>query len=324
MIFVPFLDRTTNQLETLRRSTNNIRYRGYEKKTYPPPEIFGTRLPVNLIAYNLCKTQRDVYLYVTGHELPESWERYRGRVIHSLYQEILKNIVEKLRSGSISTLNLDAELDGLQETIVNNVLREHRSIYNRLNAIYTNEQLQNLHSRLKSEMEKIFLYEKSLSSALVNFEISRLFNQSSGDSLFQKAFSLSIGQSFDAPKLGFTSPVSPDFIYKNNVVGDIKAGPWRDYYYDTITAYALAIEFHMKSAVDCGIVLHVDVERLRPVPIYERTSFELIDDSKRRKFLAIRDQKLLIAKYQKDPGRPEDSDECSGCGYRSICWEDNE
>lgn len=324
MIFVPFLDRTTNQLETLRKTANEIAYRGYEKKTYPPPEIFGTRLPVNLIAYNFCKTQRDVYLYVTDRELPESWERYRGRVIHSLYQEILKNIVDKIRSGSIGTLNLDAELVGLYETIVNSVLRKHRSIHNRLNAIYSNEELEPLQSQLKSEMEKIFLYEKSLSSALINFEISRLFNQSSGDSLFQKAFSLSMGQNFDAPKLGFTSPVSPDFIYKNNVVGDIKIGPWRDYYYHTIAAYALAIEFYTKSAVDCGIVLHVDTERPRPVPIHEKTSFELIDDSKRRKFLTIRDQKLLIARYKRDPGLPENPDGCDGCGYYSICWGEEE
>jgi CRISPR/Cas system-associated exonuclease Cas4 (RecB family) len=320
MIFIPFLDRMTNQLETIRDTTMNIKYRGYEKITYPPPDIFGIRLPVNLIAYNQCKTQRDVFLFVTGQRPPESWDRYRGRVIHSLYEEIWRCIAEKVRAGSIDSLDLYGDLDESRNNIVNSVLRKHRSIHNRLRTNYEEEDFEKLKGKLLEDIEKVFSFERNLATALVNFEISRLFSQPSGDPLFSKVFCLSLNQNFSAPNLGFSNPVTPDFLYRNNIVGDIKIGPWKDYYYHTITAYALAIEYHTRSSVNCGVVLHVDLERPRSNPIHEATSFEPIDDSMRKKFLMIRDQKLLIARKKIDPGLPENQGNCAGCGYNQICW----
>lgn len=324
MIFVRFLDRMTNQYESIRHHTERITLRGYDRISYPAPELLGFRLPVNLLAFNLCKTQRDVYLHVTGHRMPETWERYRGRVIHTFYQEIWKKILETVRTSTISSLDLDSNLTSLKEETMNSAFRKHREVFQRVEEKYDTAELRRelgrLQTELRSIMEKIFSYEKTLTSALINFELSSLLNQSPGNPLFQKTLALSIGESFNALMLGFTNPVTPDFRYRNDVVGDIKTGPWQDYYYHTITAYALAVEAHTKSAVNCGIVLHADVRSDRTVPIHENTSFEVIDDFKRKRFLTIRDEKLRIAKEKVDPGRPDSPSECEGCGFYDFCW----
>jgi CRISPR/Cas system-associated exonuclease Cas4 (RecB family) len=320
MIFVPFLDKISSQYETIRHDSVEITLRGFESKSYPPPELFGVHLPVNLLVFNQCKTQRDVYLYVTGQKIPESWERYSGRVIHTLYQEIFKKILEIVRTNSIDSLDLDCTLTSEKGNIIRKTIAKHQAVRRKLEHIYPRTELETLENKLKSDMDKIFSYEKTLSVALIEFEISNLFDQQSGDPLLQKTLALSIGENFKAPMLGFTSPVSPDFRYKNDVVGDIKSGLWKDYYYHTITAYALAIEAHTKSAVNCGIVLHVDIKDNRVVPIHEHASFEVIDDIKRKRFLFLRDEKLRIAKEKLDPGLPTSSNDCEGCGFCRTCW----
>jgi CRISPR-associated protein Cas4/Csa1 subtype I-A len=320
MIFIPFLDQTTNQLEAIRECAT-IQYRGYQSLTYPQPELIGIKLPVNLIAYNFCSNQRDVYLYAIGKKMPESFDRYRGRMIHSLYQEIWNSILKKIASTSISDLNLDKALRKNRTNILKKVRSKHKSIYRILEEGLGEENLSSLQSSLEKEMEKIYSYEIRLAAALVDFELSRALNQSVGEAFFQRIFALSINPNFHAPKLGFSSPITPDFVYKNNVVGDIKIGPWQDYYYHTITAYALAIEYHTRMPVNCGIVLHVNLDDSRHVPIHENVTFERIDDSMRKKFLMIRDQKLLIMLSKKDPGIPKDPDNCEECGYYKICWE---
>jgi len=311
----------TNQYKSTKDHIPSIKLRGYERVGYPAPELFGVRLPVNLLTFNLCKTQRDVFLHVTGHSMPETWERYYGRVIHTLYQEILSNILKIVGANSIGSLDLGSSLTNLRNTILASSLRKHRDVLKKVKALFESSELETLQAKLKSDMEKIFCYEKGLSSALVNFELSSLYNQSSGNPLFQKTFALSAGESYNAHVLGFTNPVTPDFRYKNDVVGDIKTGPWRDYYYHTLTAYALSIEAHTRSPVDCGIILHVQILD-RTVPIHELARFEVIDDFKRKRFLMIRDEKLRVAKEKVDPGRPVSSKECEGCGFYNHCWED--
>jgi CRISPR/Cas system-associated exonuclease Cas4 (RecB family) len=326
MIFVRFLDRMTNQYESIRHHAERITLRGYERVSYPAPELLGFRLPVNLLAFNLCKTQRDVYLHVTGQSMPETWERYCGRVMHTLYQEIWKKILEVVSAKTIRSLDLDSSLTGSKEEIIESAFGKHQDVFERVEEKYNTTELRRdlvrLQAKLGSSMDKIFSYEKTLTSALVNFELSSLFNQSPGNPLFQKTLALSIGESYNAQMLGFTNPVTPDFRYRNDVVGDIKTGPWQDYYYHTITAYALAVEAHTKSAVDCGIVLHVDIRPSRKVPIHEHASFEVIDDYKRKRFLTIRDEKLRIAKEKVDPGRPDSPNDCEGCGFYDFCWRD--
>lgn len=320
MIFVPFLDRMSGQYETIRHNAAETTLRGFDRKSYPPPELFGVRLPVNLLVFNQCKTQRDVYLYVIGKKMPESWERYSGRVIHTLYQEIFKKILEIVRQSSIDSLDLDRTLTNEKENIMKKAIAKHRDVLREIRVIYQSTELEALQNKLKSDIDKILSYEKALSVALIDFEISNLFNQQSGDPLLQKTLALSMGENFKAPMLGFTNPVSPDFRYKNDVVGDIKTGLWKEYYFHTITAYALAIEAHTKSAVNCGIVLHVDIRNDRLVPIHEKASFEVIDDFKRKRFLVLRDEKLRVAREKVDPGLPSISDDCEGCGFRGTCW----
>ena len=319
MFFIPILDRTTNQLGTLAQNKLEIILRGYERKSYPNSDLLGTHLPVNLLAYNFCKTQRDVYLYITGEVLPESWDRYQGRVVHYFYEIIYNKIREIITTSSIDKINIFDSLLTERDSLKQNAIKKYSGVYNKVKGMYGTGDLKKKNDDLAENLDKIFRFEVSLCSSLVNFEISRLYNQTGGDSLLQKAAALHVGQQFAASPLGFSDPVSPDFIYKQ-AVGDVKTGEWQEYYQHTIAAYALAVENHLREDVNCGVILHVNLDQSRKVPICEKTEFINIDDTIRRKFLIIRDQKLYIAKYHNDPGLPEDDSGCVGCNYHEKCW----
>ena len=299
------------------KEANTIVLRGYDTKIWVGPELMDVKLPVNAITYNLCITGRDLYLErIEGLKSPETWERYTGRVIDSVYKlshEVCEAYI--LRQTNIKS-NLETYLVKNQSKIINRAKEEHSSVLSKI----TPQPNQSFVGSLDRTLQKIVRSEGRIASALIDFEIGRV-EGATPKGIFSEYLGFNTNIILRSPHLGFTGKVSPDFIYRHEVIGDIKTGAWQEFFMYTAIAYALVYEEHTRRDMNYGTILYPQFPRNQRIPSYHHTSIEFLSDPMRLAFKAVRDRKLQIIHDKKDPGKPDSKNICDpGCPFLSHCW----
>lgn len=313
MHFVALLDDRFQKIGRARRRID-IGWRGYRPITWVPPELSGTELPVYALAHNTCPNYRDIYLEFVQHiSRPYTWERYRGKLIDEVYKRIHRKCVEYVPSHRVNQFALYEFLLQEQDGILEEIKRENQSELAGLTVV------QSASRSLDDELKSIIRFEAEITSASISFQVAKV-RSGSPRRIFDQYFVFNTDFSLNAPHQGFRGDATPDFIYRNNVIGDIKSGKWQDFFYYTIAAYTLAYEEHTNQNMDYGVIFHVE-KSARRVPLHYRTRIELIDDAKRERFCMARNRKLEIVQAQIDPGHPPRRDMCDcDCSFVSHCW----
>jgi len=301
--------------------SNNITLRGYSPKMWVAPELAEVKLPVNAIAYNLCITGRDLYLERIakpgGIGSPETWERYTGRLIDSIYK-LSHALCEAyvLKQAQIKS-NLETYLMKNHTKIIKSAKTEHTSVFNKINPQPNQSIVRNFDPILR----KIIRSEARIASSLIDYEIGRVEGATT-KGIFDEYLDFNTNVILRSPHIGFTGKVAPDFIYRHEVIGDIKTGTWQEFFIHTAVAYALAYEEHTRRDMNYGTILYPQFPRNRDIPVYHRTTIVYLDDVLRRAFKAVRDRKLQIIHDRQDPGKPDNQAKCDpGCPFITHCWE---
>jgi len=304
------------------KAAKDIVLRGYNPLVWVGPELTEVKLPVNAIAYNLCITGRDLYLErIEEIESPETWERYTGRVIDSVYKLSHKWCEAYILRQTNIKSDLETYLVKNQNKIINQAKEEHLPVLRKINPPPNRDLIHSWDNSLR----KIVRSEARIASSLIDFEIGRVAG-ANPKGIFDEYLGFNTNVVLRSPHMGFTEKVTPDFIYKHEVIGDIKTGIWQEFFMYTAIAYALAYEEHTRRDMNYGTILYPEFSRTRRIPVYHHTSIEFLSDPMRLKFKAVRDRKLQIVHDKKDPGKPDSKDKCdSGCPFLSYCWgKDNE
>jgi CRISPR-associated protein Cas4/Csa1 subtype I-A len=301
---------------SFRRDPSRIDLRGYKAKTWVPAELARLELPVHALAYAPCPTCRDVYLErVAGVETPFTWERYKGKVVDFIYKRVHEICAEYMTQCSAQTCNLLDELIGKQDELVEEAKNKFATDYGRIENPPAAKEAVGFYDSLK----KIIRFEGELTSATINFEIAR--NRSASPKrVFYEHFDFNTDYSLIPCHQGFSSPATPDFIFKHKVIGDIKTGSWKEFFEFTAIAYALAYEDHTGQNMDYGVILNVDLPTRRLVPVHYKVGIQYLDDYRRKRFIAVRDRKLQILHRKTDPGKPAREKCPSDCPFLGHCW----
>ena len=291
-----------------------ITLRGYNPATWVNSEWL--RLPVYALAYGVCPTFRDIYLErVDGKSRQSTWERYQGRIIDELYKLIHSRCQEYASHTSTGSFELYDYLVSIQDQMVSEAKNPHRAALEQAVPQPTQQQIQAFDQGLK----KIIRFEAEITSAFIDFEIARI-QSANPNRIFSEYFDFNTDLALRAKNQGFITPATPDFVFRHRVVGDIKSGHWQTFFEYTVVAYALAYEEHTHSDMNYGAILHVQLPRNRQVPAHYEADIIYLDDSKRSKFLVMRNRKLEIITNRIDPGKPDNDSDCAGCSFYSECW----
>jgi CRISPR-associated protein Csa1 len=294
----------------------DITLRGNDPRTWIAPELYDVQLPVNAIAYAYCPTFRDIYLEVIeGKQRLPTWGRYQGKVIDEVYKSIHRVCEQYTSSCETKSCDLYAHLISQQDTIVEQAKRKYKTDFEAISLKPLETEVQQFDTALR----KIVKFEAEITSSIIDFEIARL-ESANPRKIFQDSFDFNTDFALTTKHHGFGTPSIPDFIFRNTIIGDIKTGPWQDFFLNTVIAYALAYEEHSGIPMNFGAILHVELPQSRLVPTHYRVTIEKLDDYHRKRFLAIRDRKLQIIKDKIDPGKPEDKTKCKGCSFEETCW----
>lgn len=310
----------SSQKEYLRTQTNIIKLRGYSPKTWVAPELINIKLPVNAIAYNICPTYRDLYLERINRIRSElTWNRYMGKIIDATYKIVHNKCKWYVLNRRRSRYNLLNYVARKQKAIIHSAKELYEAELRNVNPPVNQNQIRSLDLILK----KIIKSEANTANSIINFELSRVAGANI-KGIFDEYLSFNTNLILKSPHMGFSEKATPDFVYKHEIIGDIKTGKWQEFYMYTAAAYALAYEEHTGRNMNYGVILHVEFPRSKDIPVYSHTSIEFIDDPIRNKFLAIRDRKLQIIKEKEDPGKPDSQDKCDpSCSFLQKCWREN-
>jgi CRISPR/Cas system-associated exonuclease Cas4 (RecB family) len=245
-----------------------------------------------------------------------TWERYQGRVIDEIYKQIHKKCENYCSSSRLANFDLYNHLLTNQEALLAKAKRKHADKLQQIESFLTDSQIQQFDKGLR----KLIRFEAKITSAFINFEISRL-ESSNPRRLFSEYFDFNTDLPLTARKQGFTDPASPDFVYRHKIIGDIKFGKWQSFFEYTVLAYALAYEAHTEDKMDYGAILPVELPSNRPVPTHYQVGIIYLGDKLRKRFIALRDRKLQIVEEKRDPGIPEKKSYCDQkCPFLSHCW----
>ena len=313
MHFIALLD---DKMRGVSSTVPNITLRGNDPKTWVAPELQDVQLPVNAIAYANCPTFRDIYLEVVENKIRlPTWERYQGRVIDEVYKSVHKICEQYVSQCKAQNCDVYDHIIKQQDDLVTKVKKEFRGDFDSIAV----KPSQNEIDKFDAALRKIIKFEAEITSSYMDFEISRL-KDANPKKVFDNFFHFITDFAITTKHQGFGTPSTPDFIFRNTVIGDIKAGPWQDFLLYTVVAYALAYEEYTGKPIDLGSILHVELMDSRLVPTHYRATIEQLDDHRRKRFLAVRDRKLQIIKDKIDPGKPDDQAKCVGCSFQDECW----
>ena len=236
-------------------------------------------------------------------------------MIDHLYKEIHRFVRSYLQDAKPRDCMLFEELLKKSDELIEKSKRKFRRVIGQIPEPPSKETKQEFDVALS----KVLRFEAEMSSSLVDFRMAKL-PQTSLEAEAQELFPFNLDLSLNAREHGFSDLSTPDFIYKSQVIGDLKTGRWREFLYYTYTAYALAYECDRDEPMNYGAILHVEVSENRQVPVYTHTSMDVISDESRKRFIMLRNRKLKIVHRKKDPGLPRDRSACDICGYRFECW----
>jgi CRISPR-associated protein Csa1 len=314
MHYIALLYERTRQSRLIQES---VKLRGYHPATWVPSDLSRIRLPVYAIAYAQCPTFRDIYLeFIKKEKMMPTWERYQGRIIDELYKLTHSKCEEYVSRCSSSNVDIYGYLIDKQDEIVAEAKNRHKNMFKQINPQPTNEQMLSLEEGLK----KVIRFEAEITSTLVDFEIARV-ESTNPKRIFNEYFNFNTNLALRAKNQGFTTPAIPDFVYRHELIGDIKSGAWQEFFEYTIVAYALAYEEHIGRDMNYGAILHVQLPQNRLVPAHYEGDIVFLDDSRRNRFIMMRNRKLELLATQIDPGKPDTPNGCIGCGFMHLCWE---
>ncbi len=297
-----------------------VQLRGYDAGTWVPPELAEWRISVSDLAFDVCRTHRNLYLTkVLRQETPSDAARVEGRAIEELLFELqraVKAYVQEKSAGDLNLFDLMYHLDRVEDDLAKRALEEARRRSRPNDVELLDEPL------LKARLRRLMRVEALCASALLHHRISRLPEPKILE-YFQTALECTLEPTFDAPQLGLRSPIKPDFAFLG-VPGDIKTGEWHDYLRLAIVGYVLAWEADRRVPIHGGIVHHVRFQEGSRVPLHHETTYLPVTPQLRTLFVQRRDQKLAILRDRSDPGRP-DRVSCveNDCPYIPICWRDS-
>ncbi len=310
-------------LEKLNSEKTEIKLRGWDVKNREvvvPSELSSKSISVGDLTAGYCPTYRDFYLSkVKKMRLPETWDRYAGKAIHKLYKEIgaetqtylLKNRKE------LAKIDLLRYLRKSKSRIVNNLTEDMSSTIEKLIDKPNDQEVK----KFVGTLERIIEFEGEMASAFCDYIISSKIDVEIA-SEFSSLAPVHIQElSLNAPPLGLSKGVKPDFLIGENFIGDIKTGPPFEFHRLTVAAYALAYEYETKTPVDYGVVFHLQISVSKRVPLYSDTEFFVISDMYRRAVLDLRNKKLDILVNRRDPGDSKNVEECNNCPFHPSCRE---
>ena len=294
-----------------------------------PPDLRAQPISVNLLATSFCPTDRNVYVervLRAGHQGTEEWPRVAGREIHKLLQQLHAYSQQYVRDFATQQSSLrNFDVCGAMMTFSNQYIAQVREELS-VNANYPRRQV----NRLILHLQQIASFEAIAAAALLNYRIAR--TEMGAGALPQEMDALfdfrAIEQELYARWLGLTEPVTPDFLYRRRIIGDIKtgevdAGPGGVFEL-TCTAYAMAWEREYREPIDWGVILHISHNRRRNVPIYKGSQIYRLDTTARIRLLNKLAQKLSLIRDGQDPGYPADREVCQGCVYEKVCYPEGE
>lgn len=315
MHYITFLDDRSQKISRARRKVN-IKLRGYDSKTWVLPELSYLSLPAYAIAYSPCPTYRDIYLeFVQGMQRPFTWGRYKGKLIDKIYKRVHSTCEKCVSTGRLRDFDMWNQVIQMRGSIVEEAKRTHSGDL----AAISPQPSTRLVSSLDEELKMLVTFEAGLTSALMNYQISKVESPNLRR-IFSQYFDFNVDLSFRALHQGFRGDATPDFVYKHQVVGDIKSGKWQAFFEQTMIAYALAYEEHTRQNMDYGVIFHVGIEPRRTIPAHYRTRFEILDDPKRMRYIAVRNRKFEIIHNRIDPGLPTNSEACDPeCSFFMNC-----
>jgi len=271
MHFVAVLYEKTGR--SLESAPAPITLRGYNARTWAPPELAGVKLPVYALAYAPCPTCRDVYLdKVVNVQMPFTWGRYTGKMIDFIYKNLHRLCSDYVTQARAKSFDLYKRLIDGQDQLIEEAKREHQSDYNTISTPPSETDSDCFYGSLK----KIIRFEAELTSASIDFEIARNRNANPGH-IFSHLFDFNTDYSLNPRHQGFSSPATPDFIFGHRIIGDIKTGIWQSFFEHTVIAYALAYEDHTNQNMDYGVILNVELPNSRLIPVHHEVGIEYLD-----------------------------------------------
>jgi len=289
-----------------------------------PADLRSHTISVSLLASSFCPTARNVYvervLRLAGRGI-ETWPRVAGREIHRLLQQLHRFAQQYVGDFAARRTLSDFDIYGAMMTFADDHITHVRE---ELSADGNHPPSEI--DRLSMHLSQIAAFEAMTAATFLNYRISR--TGIGARSLQQEMDSWldfrGVEQELQAGWLGLTEPVTPDFLYRRRVVGDIKtgevdAGPG-GLFELTCTAYALAWERVHGEPIDWGVVLHVSHNQRRNVPIYRESRIYPLDTTARIRLWDRLRQKLSLIRDEQDPGYPASRGVCHGCIYEAICY----
>jgi len=326
MFYISLRDIDEKIIEKLQDNLKSIRdilIRGYKQKVGTvkiilPSELFGTTLPVNLLANKYCPTNRDIWLEkVKEKESEKTWPRHKGNIIHKLYFDLFDKAKGYIiKNNIIEKINLQKKLEESGSSFIKGIKENLDSNVRQLTDLPSQAEKQNFINLLG----KIVKFESKIAGCLIDYLIATSPDINLG-SEFDKLFPFLREKIIRAPLLGFSERgVKPDFIYKESIIGDIKTGKFEEFHKLTAAAYALGYEHHYRQDMNFGVILNVNHLNSRNVPIYEDTKFFVITDEYRKAFLELRNRKFEIIKKRKRPRKPKKEKCNKECPFYKVCW----
>ena len=294
-----------------------IRTRGYGTAAKVPPELSNPDwfLAINDIAYSYCPTNRYLYFRKIECKRPgPTWESYKGRVLDELIPEIYSRTLDYLVNTSLKDLSITEEVQGSLLKIVAGYKKEldRDSLLNPPSPKAVEEFFDGL--------QKLCAYEAAMAGALLNYRISNLYDinvKAEFRILFPFDFKLKIS----SPRLGISGSAEVDFLLRESILGEIKSSKWYEFYNVGLAGYAMAYENDRKKDVNLGVVVCPLFRRDRNIPIYNNlANIKIVAEPWRKMFLFNRNTRIELIKKEEDPGRPDDSSDCVGCGFYQECW----
>ncbi|NVM55788.1 MAG: CRISPR-associated protein Cas4 [Candidatus Helarchaeota archaeon] len=305
-----------------RQADSEIKLRGYDLKAKVPSDLKTKEwyLPVNEIVSDFCPSERYFYLRKYRKEVPRqlTWTIFKGRVIDDLYEDLFKKFQKYVSSTHLKQLYIKENLEKYREgklVLIRDEIEKQKDSMIRKPAA---EEIENV---LKN-IDKLLRFECQICGTILDFKISmkKDINLKSEVALL---FSFTFKPKIYSLDLGFTEGISPDFLYGQRTIGEIKTGVWKDMFNLSCAAYALAYENENQKNMNLMIVLNPSFDINRTVPLYPNLDAGIIHDRYRKAVITLRNRRIELIKKNKDPGLPDDRHSCVNCCYYNFCWREN-
>ena len=296
-----------------------VELRGYQPAVWVSSEyqLADVALPLNQLAYAACPTSRDLYFEVVeGIQRPLTWERAVGRIVDGLYKSLHLAAEAYCHTTQARSFDLTSHLTARTSEFVGNAIRGQRTEIRKLEPAPSEAEIEGL----RTSLAKIVRFEAMMLGSAIEQEIACSPDKTPRQ-VFDQTFDFSSDFKIASQKLGFTPIATADFLYRQQVIGDIKTGESKPFFDYTMAAYALGYEEEHGNDMDLGAILVVSLPPSRPFPVHKGSRLKRLDDGLRRVFIAMRDHKLRIVAERKDPGRAETQGSCDpSCPFLERCW----